>query len=254
MTASGGPGCGRPDTAVTEQPGLDTRARRTLRWAIGTGLALARYPSRRVPGYRRDRIGDHGADRPDLERPFPGDPETVQRARDGVGPLYHRRYWIELVGTEVGPAELVEQVVADLNAVTPTDMSRFEDVAGGRPGDLALGDELVVRLPGPWEGPIRLIDRTPTSFRFATLDGHMEAGEIVFRARVAEGAVVRFEIESWARSATLQFRVLYDLVPVAREMQLQMWSRFCTAVARRAGGVVVSAVQAHTCTSAGHAR
>ena len=234
---------------MVADPGLGTRARTTLHWAVGTGLALVRYPFQRVPTYRRDRVGDHHADRPDADRDLPGDPATVQRAGDGVGPLYHRRYWIEMTDTELGPEELVARVAEDLNAITPTDMSRFESLGGGRPEGLAVGDELVVRLPGPWEGPIRVIERTPTSFRFATLDGHMEAGEIEFRAGIEQRGFLRFEIESWARSATRQFRVLYDLVPIAREMQLQMWSRFCTAVADAAGGVLMSNVQSHTCTS-----
>ena len=225
-----------------------TRVRRTLHWAVGTGLALVRYPFQRVPTYRRDRIGDHHVDRPDPDRDLPGDPATVQRAGDGVGPLYHRRYWIEMTDTALGPEELVARVAQDLNAVTPTDMSRFESLGGGSPEGLAVGDELVVRLPGPWEGPIRVIERTPTSFRFATLDGHMEAGEIEFRAGIERRGFLRFEIESWARSATRPFRIHYDLVPIAREMQLQMWSRFCTAVADAAGGVLMSNVQSHTCT------
>lgn len=230
---------------------LLTRVRRTGRWAIGTGLALVRYPAQRVPRHRRDRLGDHGTGCPDFDRPLPGDRASVQRARDGVGPLYHRRYWIELTDTDLTPEQLITMVAADLNAVTPTEMSRFDAVAGAPlPEGLEVGNELVVRLPGPWEGPIRIVERTPSSFRFVTLDGHMEAGEIVFRAAVVARGALRFEIESWARSASLQFLVLYDLVPIAREVQLQMWSRFCTAVARRSGGVVVSDVQAHTCTPA----
>lgn len=224
-----------------------TRARRTLRWAVGTTLALVRYPFQRVPAYRRDRLGDHGARRPDPERELPGDPATVQRAADGVGPLYHRRYWVEMTDTELGPEQLITDVAGNLNEVTPTDLSRFEALGGAGPDGLAVGDELVVRLPGPWEGPIRVVERTPTSFRFVTLVGHMEAGEVVFRAGIEERGFLRFEIESWARSATRQFHVLYDLVPVAREVQLQMWSLFCNSVAARAGGVLMSNVQSHTC-------
>lgn len=228
---------------------LSRRLRRTLHWAVGTTAALARYPFQRVPTYRRDRIGEHHSDRPDPDREFPGDPDTVQRAGQGVGPVYHRRYWIEVTDTDVGPDELLELIADDLNSVTPSGISRFEGLDGRDLHGIEVGDELVVRLPGPWEGPIRVVERTPASFRFVTLKGHMEAGEIVFRTSIEERGFLRFEIESWARSSTRQFRVLYDLVPIAREMQLQMWSRFCTAVARRAGGVLMSNVQSHTCRS-----
>lgn len=227
--------------------GVTQRLRQTARWVVGTSRALVRYPFERVPRYRRDRIGDHTADRPDPDRELPGEPSTVQRAGEGVGPVYHRRYWIEMAETDVGPQELIDLVASDVNAITPNEISRFESPTGGAIEQLEVGDELVVRLPGPWEGPIRVIERTPTSFRFVTLRGHMEAGEIDFRCSVAERGVLRFEIESWARSSGRQFRVLYDLFPVAREMQLQMWSRFCVEVARRSGGVLMSNVQAHTC-------
>ncbi len=36
-------------------------------------------------------------------------------------------------------------------------------------------------MPGPWDGPVLVVDQTPTSFRFATLKGHLEAGQIEFR-------------------------------------------------------------------------
>ena len=48
---------------------------------------------------------------------------------------------------------------------------------------MEVGDEYVVRMPGPWDGPVRVVEVTPTSFRLATLDGHLEAGQIEFRAR-----------------------------------------------------------------------
>lgn len=237
-----------PPSDGRDTPGLVSRLRQTARWAVGTSLALARYPFQRVPMYRRDRLGTHHDARPDPDRELPGDPDTVQRAGDGVGPVYHRRYWVEVTDTALGPQELIEVIAGDVNAITPREISRFESFTGDDVHGLELGDELVVRLPGPWEGPIRVVERTPTAFRFATLRGHMEAGEIVFRTSIGERGFLRFEIESWARSSTRQFRVLYDLVPIAREMQLQMWSRFCVEVARRSGGVLMSNVQSHTCT------
>ena len=86
----------------------------------------------------------------------------------------------------------------------------FRKTRGGE-GPLAVGDEFVVRMPGPWDGPVTVVDRTPTSFRFATLKGHLEAGQIEFRTS-ADGDAVRFEIESWARSGDRLSGLLYDRV------------------------------------------
>ena len=89
---------------------------------------------------------------------------------------------------------------------------------------LVVGDELAVRLPGPWDGPVRVVEVTETSFRLATLRGHMEAGEIGFRADTNDRGWTAFEIESWARSGDGMFYWLYERFPLARELQLHMWA------------------------------
>ncbi|HEX3925196.1 MAG TPA: hypothetical protein VHY31_23150 [Streptosporangiaceae bacterium] len=40
-------------------------------------------------------------------------------------------------------------------------------------------------MPGPWDGPVRVVHTGAASFRFATLAGHLEAGEIEFRRAAA---------------------------------------------------------------------
>ncbi len=79
-----------------------------------------------------------------------------------------------------------------------------------------------------------------------TLRGHMEAGEIEFRAGVEDRGFLRFDIESWARSSSRLVAWLYERIPVAREMQLHMWAQFCGNVAKVAGGVRISNVVATT--------
>jgi hypothetical protein len=106
----------------------------------------------------------------------------------------------------------------------------------------------VVRLPGPWNGPVRVVERTPTSLRLATLTGHMEAGEIEFRAGYEERGFLEFEINSWARSGDGLCLWLYERFPVGREMQLHMWAQLCQQVARAAGGVRMGNVACATRT------
>jgi hypothetical protein len=95
----------------------------------------------------------------------------------------------------------------------------------GEPGALREGDEFVVRMPGPWDGPVRVVHRSEASFRLATLAGHQEAGEIEFRAG-RDGDALRFEIESWARAGDRLSALLYNKVRLAKEIQLNMWSHF----------------------------
>lgn len=216
------------------------------RWGVGMTITGARYVVDRVPLYRRDRTAAADESAPDLDADLVGDPTTVQRPSDGLGPLFHRTYSI-FVTDEARDAEaLIDHILAEPNAVTPTEMARFETFEGEAARDLQVGDELVVRLPGPWDGPIRVVDRTPRSFRFVTLRGHMEAGQIEFSTGYDERGFLEFRIESWARSGDRLFHVLYERFPIGREMQLHMWSQFCQHVAAVSGGVRMSNVSVTT--------
>ena len=113
-------------------------------------------------------------------------------------------------------------------------MAKFRKTAGAQ-GALREGDEFVVRMPGPWDGPVRVVRRDASSFRLATLNGHLEAGEIEFRAR-ADGDGLRFEIESWARAGDQLSNLLYNNLRLAKEIQLNMWSHFCIRTASMSGG------------------
>lgn len=229
-----------------ERPiGRASAPERMLRWSLGLTLATLRYVFQRVPLYRRDR-DDPEDEPPDLDRELPGDPDTLQRARDGIGSLYHRRYSIAVTDEELGPEELIDRIAAEPNRTTPTEMASFETSDGEIARDLQVGDELVVRLPGPWNGPVRVVERTPTSLRLATLRGHMEAGEIEFRAGYDDRGFLEFEIRSWARSGDRRFHLLYERLPIGREIQLHMWSRFCSEVAAASGGVRMSNVSCAT--------
>jgi hypothetical protein len=105
----------------------------------------------------------------------------------------------------------------------------------GPDGPLRYGDEFVVRMPGPWDGPVRVVHRDATSFRLATLQGHLEAGQIEFRAE-PDGDTLRFEIESWARAGDRLADVMYNKLRLAKEIQLNMWTHFCIRTAGLAGG------------------
>src|SRR5271156_5412496 len=101
----------------------------------------------------------------------------------GVGPLLHRRYSVNIANTQMTPETLMDRVADQLNQASP-EMATFRKTRGAE-GGLRAGDELVVRMPGPWDGPVRVGHRDTTSFRLDTLAGHLEAGHIEFRASQA---------------------------------------------------------------------
>jgi hypothetical protein len=157
----------------------------------------------------------------------------VQTQTGGVGPLYHRRYRTRILGSQMGPEELIHHITIEPNSVAPTDFARFIKLSNGGEA-MAVGDELLVRMPGPWDGPVRVVDVTPTSFRFATLKGHLEAGQIEFRAHEDGGLV--FEIESWARSGDRLSSLLFNQLRMAKEVQLHMWISVLERAVRLTGG------------------
>ena len=90
-------------------------------------------------------------------------------------------------------------------------------------------------MPGPWDGPVRVVEIGSHSMRLATLSGHLEAGQIEFRAEEDDGQVV-FAIESWARSANRLTDLLYARLRMSKEVQLHMWVSFLERVVKRSGG------------------
>jgi Domain of unknown function (DUF1990) len=214
----------------------------TLSWPIGIALTSWDYMWRTTPMRRRESLAAVPASLPEiLSYPAELSHEQVQGAEDGSGPLFHRSYRTRVRNTEMSPEQLMEKVKADPNSVTPTKFARFQLVEGEQ-GRLARGDEYVVRMPGPWDGPVRVLEAGPTSFRLATLSGHLEAGQIEFRVR-SEDSMLVFEIESWARSSSALVNLLYHRLRMAKEVQAHMWISFLEGVVRLAGGRMTGGVE-----------
>jgi hypothetical protein len=204
-------------------------------WPVGIALTSWDYMWRTTVMRRRE-VAESEVDG-HMPRPYPAavDATEVQSVHDGVGPLFHRRYRVGIRDSELAPEQLMHTVKRDLNAVAPTAFARFERVLGD--GDsLTVGDEFVVRMPGPWDGPVRVIAESPRAFRLATLDGHLEAGQIEFRVASEDDGRLGFTIESWARSADRLSNFLYHRVSMAKEVQLHMWISFLEGVGKLSQG------------------
>jgi hypothetical protein len=197
---------------------------------------------RTTPLHRSEVAGELRLDGPP---PLPeGAPrDEVQYPSAGAGPLFHRVYRALIRESRMGPEELVACVMADPDRVAPSEFASFAKVVG-EPGTMAVGDEYVVRMPGPWDGPVRVVERTPSSFRFVTLEGHLEAGQIDFSA--ARGELLEFRIESWARAGDRLSNLLYDHLRMSKEIQLHMWTSVLERVAELAGGRLTGGIEIRT--------
>jgi len=208
------------------------RIRTVLGWPTGIAVVSWRYMWRTTPLHRSEKQGTR-ADLPGLRYDTAGFADRHQPLDAGVGPMLHRSYAVRIAGRSMSPPALIDLVSARLNQASP-EMAVFRKTRGA-PAALRQGDEFIVRMPGPWDGPVRVVRRDENSFRLATLDGHLEAGEIEFRAG-PDGDALRFEIESWARAGDRLSALLYNRLRLAKEIQLNMWSHFCVRAAELAGG------------------
>jgi uncharacterized protein (UPF0548 family) len=208
--------------------------------ALGRIWAL---PGTRVTHHRVE--GDPAGDAPPPLTDLLG---HDQPADAGHGPLLHRRFAVRVAEPRLGPRALLAVLAADMNQAMVPGVARFDPVTStGRA--LAVGDELVVRMPGPWDGPVRVVDRTDgaerSSFRLATLAGHLEAGQIEFAATTCPDGLV-FTVTTWARAGDLLADLMYNRLGVAREIQFQLWVHCCVAAAGLAGGSVPDGVEVTT--------
>ncbi|NMH97663.1 DUF1990 family protein [Pseudonocardia acidicola] len=216
-----------------------------VRWPAGVALVSWRYLWRTTPIHRAEEPGGTADLPPGL--PAEHTDDRVQRVADGYGPLLRRQYTVRIAEPDCDAEELMGRLAADPNRVAPSEFAVFRRTRG-TDGTLTAGDEFLIRLPGPWDGPVRVIDSGPTGFRFATLRGHLEAGQIEFRVRpdTDRGPDLRFEIESWARPGDRLSHVLYNRLRLAKEVQLTMWMHVLLRTARLAGGRPRGGITVHT--------
>jgi uncharacterized protein (UPF0548 family) len=215
-------------------------------WPVGIARTSWDYMWRTTPMWRYEATATLPDHLPGLlEYPAGVSFEDVQGHQDGYGPLFHRRYRTHIRASRLSPEQLMTEVKNDLNRPAPTTFARFQQIHG-QPGPITVGNEFVVRMPGPWDGPVRVIGVGPRSFRLATLAGHLEAGQIEFRASPTDEGELAFEIESWARSSSWVVNVLYHRLRMAKEVQAHMWISFLEGVVRLAKGQMAGGIRIET--------
>jgi len=224
---------------VPKRPPFSRRAATAAAWPVGIALTSWNYLWRTTPMHRREEPGNA---RDDAPPPLPehAPREELQLPDDGVGPLFHRRYRARIRDAALSAEQLLAAIRIDPDVVAPTELARYLKVNGSE-GDMRVGDEYVVRMPGPWDGPVRVVEVTPSSFRLATLDGHLEAGQIDFSA--ADGEQLVFSVESWARAGDRLSDLLHQRLRMAKEVQLHMWISVLEQAAKLARGKLTGGIE-----------
>ncbi len=210
-----------------------TRSRHltAFRRVAGPFVAAGRYPFMRW--ISRRSYTELNA--PSIPAPTLNVFDGVQLPSSGCGPGMHRRYRIDIEGATMTPSQLMAAFVANPNSFSPVEFATFgeiRDPSDTRP--LAVGEDVMVRLSGPYDAPVRVVEIADDTVRLQTRDGHIEAGQIQFAARM-EGSMLRFDINSWARNAGIDIHILW-WTGLAYELQTIMWTHVCRRAAAVSGG------------------
>lgn len=167
----------------------------------------------------------------------------LQTTRHGVGPLVHRRYFIDVVGAQADPAAVLAELRDRFAEHVPSRAASFKK-SRGRPERTRAGDEFGVLMTGARPAAVRVVEARPHTFRLASLEGHPEAGDIRFSVAPRGPDQFRFEIESHARSDAPSSRLLYKLG--GSRVQQRVWASVCREVLRLSGGRAPGGVQVQT--------
>jgi len=194
---------------------------------------------RTTPIHRAEVAGSLAEDSPPALPPET-DERDLQVPEAGYGALFHRRYAVRISGSTMSPEALMSLIQRDLNSAAPRALASFHKARGDR-GAMRVGDEYVVRMPGPWDGPVRVVEVEPCAFRMATLRSHLEAGQIRQSAAVEDGEL-EFAVESWTRSGDRVSHLLHTHLRMAKEVQLHMWTSFLERVVDLCNGRMVEGI------------
>jgi hypothetical protein len=228
---------------MSAQVPFSRRAATAATWPLGMAWTSWSYLWRILPVHRVEEEGSLPEDLPPaLAGEVPH--EEIQDPSEGHGPLLHRVYTCTVVDAPIDPEDLFRRLSADPDCVAPWRLARFRKTRGAS-GAMRVGDEFLVHMPGPWDGPVRVVEVQPDRFRFATLEGHLEAGQIEWRVWAAEGGI-GFAVESWARGGDRFSAFMHDRLRMAKEVQLYMWTSVAERVARQAGGRLRDGVSVRT--------
>jgi Domain of unknown function (DUF1990) len=228
---------------VPRKQAFSARLVTASRWPLGVALTSWRYLWRTTPLHRDEVQGSLERDSPP---PLPAELQRseVQTPEQGTGPLFRRRYRVRIRNSDLSADELVQRVAGDPDSVAPSEFATFRKLTGAG-SSMRVNDEYVVRMAGPWDGPVRVAKRDGAMFRLVTLEGHLEAGQIEFRAN-EENGLVAFEIESWARSKDRLTDLLYDRLRMSKEVQLHMWTSTLERIVEISGGRRSGGIEIHT--------
>jgi hypothetical protein len=220
-----------PDSRLGSAPvpkrRLVRRWMRRLGWLLGAPLAIFRF-------LRREMIVEE-IDAAPAVAPLPAAEPDGRQIEPGLGPLAHHLCAATVRAPKLAPEQLLAIIAANPNVIAPTEVLRFERPPG-KPGSLQKDDELLIRMAGPWNGPMRVTERGDDRLRLGALLGHAQQGQIELRVRGHDNHNgIEIEIQTRERAAGPGFYLL-QRIGLIKRMQSYTWAEMLQNAAKLAGG------------------
>lgn len=212
---------------------------RMVGWLVGAPLAAVRYllVTRHVVDEQACESAGRDAAGDDL-------PALLRDCGQGHGALVRRRFSMRIVEPAISAEQLATIISSDPNLASPWEVLRWE-LPSGEPRRLRPGDEVLIRMAGPWNGPLRVVERESHRLRLRTLPGHALVGELELRVTEDERGMLA-EIELWERPGSRVLAVLRDRIGVTTRMQTHTWTEFLQRTRAISGGRSEGSVRIRT--------
>lgn len=168
------------------------------------------------------------------------EPQELNPASEGTGPLLQRDYWAVIAGCRLGPREVVRFVRERFAELPPAELVRFR-LPDGLAGPLDVGDEMEIDIRMAGECGVRVVHCDENSLTLGTLNGHPEAGRITFGAYRNDRGDIVFHIRSRARASRLTRYI--EFLAGGDPMQTNTWVDFINSLAMAVGSGVVDGIR-----------
>lgn len=166
------------------------------------------------------------------------DAQPEKLPSEGVGRLFRRRYWADIVGSRYTPDELFALLRRHFATLTPDTM----DVGAepGTPTSIEQGATITMALPLRGNVQVRAEEITDRTMTLVTLEGHPLAGAIRFLFE-ERGDAVRFEVQSYDRAGSTIDRVAMSTI--GRFLKSGTWGALVERMVEVSGGRAPEGVQ-----------
>jgi hypothetical protein len=146
----------------------------------------------------------------------------------GFGQMWQKTYRVELNGIDSQPADVLKDWQENFAVFQPSTNRFHLPLSGLNPGEVALIDAAVARVPMVSTG-VMVLYRDEESFTFMTPEGHPEAGWITFSVSAEGEHCIVAQIQSLARAADPLYEFGFRLF--GSRMQEGIWRHVLTELA-----------------------